>query len=84
MLTSGQSDNFQYLCSVLAPCLTLTTSAACLFQPLCTTKSLCGNLFSSNLNKCHPIPLTFILSVSLIKSLPQTALLSLPHLCHIQ
>lgn len=84
MLTTGESDHFWHLCSVLAPCLTRTASASCPLQPICTTKSLCGNLFSSNLDKCHPIPLTFILSVSLIKSLPpQTALLRLPHLCHI-
>lgn len=85
MLTSGESDNFWHSCSVLAPCLTHTASAACPFQPIWTTKSLCGNLFSSNLDKSHPIPLTLILSVSLIKYFPpQIALLRLLHLCHIQ
>lgn len=54
MFTRGEPDNFQHLCSVLAPCLTHSASAACPFQPICTTKSLCGNLFSSNLDKRIP------------------------------
>lgn len=62
MLTSRDSDHSLHLCSVLARCLTHAASAACPFQPICTTKPLHGNLFSSDLDKRHPFPLIFILS----------------------
>lgn len=59
---SWGSDHPLRLCSVLAHCLADAVSAACPFQPICTTKPLCGNLFSSDLDKRHHVLLIFILS----------------------